>query len=105
VAARIRVARKSELTRHLIRVLLIGVYSGTRSGALLGLKWVPSVSGGWIDLEAGILYRKGIGARATKKRQPPAKLHAKLLPFLRRWYASDRANGITDVVHYRGTRV
>ena len=40
--------------------------------------------------------------RETTKRQPPAKIHASLLPHLRRWRAADMKYGITSVVHYMG---
>lgn len=105
IAARIRVARRSRQTRHLVRVLLIGVYSGTRPGAIFALSWLPSVGTGWVDLEAGILHRKGTQVRQSKKRQPPAKIHAKLLPFLHRWYKADAARGWTNVVHYQGAPI
>jgi integrase len=105
VAARIRYARRSEQTRHLVRTLLIGVYTGTRPGAILGLKWLPSVSDGWIDLDAGVLHRKGTAVRQSNKRQPPAKIHEKLVPFLRRWARADAAHGILSVVHYQGAPI
>src|SRR5262249_52020349 len=57
VAARIRIARQSDQTRHVVRGLLIGVYTGTRPGAIFALKWLPSPTDGWIDLDAGILHR------------------------------------------------
>jgi len=105
VARRIRVARRSKLTKHLVRVYLIGVYTGTRSGAIFGLRWLPSPVHGWIDLDAGVLHRRGSAARQTNKRQPPAKIHAKLLPFLRWWHKADNAKGMTNVVHYRGAPI
>jgi len=102
VARRIRAARSDPLRAHIARFLLIGVYSGTRPGAILGLKWIPSTTSGWFDLEAGVLHRRGTRARRSRKRQPPAKIHARLLPHLKRWRAMDMANGITTVVHYQG---
>jgi integrase len=45
-AARLRAALASERTRHVARFLLIGVYTGTRPGAILSLKWLPSPTGG-----------------------------------------------------------
>jgi integrase len=104
-AARIKAARRNARTRHVARQILIGVYSGTRPGAILALKWLPSPTSGWFDMEAGVLYRRGINARRTKKRQPPARIHAKLLPHLIRWRAMDAALGITSVVHYQGMPV
>ena len=106
VAARIREARRSPLTKHLTRFILIGGYTGTRPGTVLHLSWLPSPIGGWFDLEAGILYRRGMQARrARNKNQPPARIHEKLLPHLRRWRTADLAKGITRVVHYRGRPV
>jgi integrase len=105
VAARIRAARKSPLTHHVARMLLIGIYTGTRPGAILALCWLPSIDAGWFDLDAGVLYRAGSKVRQSKKRQPPAKIHGRLMPHLRRWRAADVAFGITSVVHYKGERV
>ena len=105
VAARIRSARKSPRTAHVARLVLIGVYTGTRPGAILGLKWLPSPTGGWFDLEQGVLHRRGPNARRSKKRQPPARIHTRLLPHLLRWRTHDLARGITSVIHYRGLPV
>jgi len=69
VAARIRAARMNARTAHVARQLLIGVYTGTRPGAILKLMWMPSPIGGWFDLDAGVLHRRGMEARRTKKRQ------------------------------------
>jgi integrase len=102
IAARIRVARRNRQTHHVARLLLIGCRTGTRPGALLGLRWIPSTTSGWFDLENGVLYRRGSGIRQTNKRQPPAKIHASLLPHLRRWRERDMKQGITSVVHYLG---
>jgi len=105
VAARIRAARKSPQTKHVARMLLIGVYTGTRPGAILALRWIPSIDAGWFDLDAGILYRTGSKVRQTNKRQPPARIHARLMPHLRRWRAADMALGLTSVVRYKGEPV
>ena len=86
---------------HLKRFILIGLYSGTRSEAILGLRWLPSMDSGWFDLDAGVLYRRGAGERETRKRRPPVKIHARLMPWLRRWQAADLANGICHVCHYK----
>lgn len=102
VARRIRLARKHGQTRHLCRFLLIGVYSGTRPSAILALRWLPSPSAGWIDLDSGTLHRSGTTERQSNKRKPPARIHARLLPHLRRWHKLDSEHGITHVVHYGG---
>jgi len=105
VAARIRAALANPRTRHVARVILIGVYTGTRPGAILKLMWMPSAAGGWFDLETAVLHRRGRSSRQTSKRQPPARIHAKLMPHLRRWRALDLSRGITSVIHYQGAPV
>ena len=105
VAARIHAARKNSRTHHVARQLLIGVYTGTRPGAILRLMWLPSAAGGWFDLENGVLHRRAMGARRTRKRQPPARIHARLMPHLRRWRKADMAKRITSVIHYQGSPV
>ena len=105
VARRLRLARKHGQTRHICRLLLIGVYSGTRPGAMLGLRWLPSPTSGWVDLESGTLHRAGTAERETNKRKPPVRIHAKLLPHLRRWHRHDTKHGITYVVHYLGAPI
>jgi integrase len=105
VAARIKAARKHPYRRHYIRLLLIGVYTGTRPGTIRSLKWIPSTTGGWFDLSSQTLHRRGIRARRSKKRQPPARIHVRLLPHLKRWRAADLAAGITDVIHYQGAPI
>lgn len=111
-AARERWLTRSEAARlllaargmpHLRRFILIGLYTGTRSGAILGLKWLPSIDSGWIDLEAGVMHRSGAAQRKTKKRQPPAKLPPRLAAHLRRWKAMDK--GIKHVVNWNGSSV
>jgi len=102
VARRLRLARKHGQTRHICRMLLIGAYSGTRPGAILGLRWLPSPLSGWIDLTSGTLHRSGTAERETNKRKPPVRIHARLLPHLRRWHRIDSKRKITHVVHYLG---
>lgn len=108
VKAARRYVRKNGTTRprtetlHLAKFILIAVYTGTRSAAVLGLRWLPATTGGHVDLKAGVLYRRGSGQRETKKRQPPVRLPDRLLGHLRRWQKKDSESGITHVVHYQG---
>jgi hypothetical protein len=71
--------------RHVARFILVGLYSGTRSSAICGAAVMPSVGRGHVDLERDVFYRRAIGRRQTKKRQPPVKLAPRLLTHLRRW--------------------
>ncbi|MEZ5816631.1 MAG: site-specific integrase [Hyphomicrobiaceae bacterium] len=90
---------------HVARFLILGLHTASRHGAILGLRWLPSTAGGWVDLERGVLHRRAVGARDSKKRQPPARISDRLLAHLRRWHRLDRARGATHVVHYHGQRM
>ena len=71
--------------RHLARFILVGLYTGSRSGAICGAALMPTIGRGHVDLERGVFYRRALGARETKKRQPPVRLPDRLLAHLRRW--------------------
>jgi integrase len=105
VAALLWAAWRGRHTKHVARFILVAVYTGTRTTAILGLKWLPSTSGGWLDLEKGILYRRGRKMRQTNKKQPPARIHARLIPHLRRWQKADLKSHIAHVIHYQGEPV
>lgn len=105
VARLIWASRSSPYLRHVARFILIAVYSGTRSRAVLDLQWLPSTDGGYFDLDGEVLHRRGQGKRESRKRQPPARIHHRLLAHLRRWRKRDLAQGITYVVHYRSSGV
>ena len=92
---------------HLRRFILIGLYTGMRSQAMLGLSWMPSTSSGWVDLQNEVLYRRGETARRTKKNlnQKPSTIPYRLLAHLRRWYRIDAELGLRYVCHYQGSRV
>lgn len=70
---------------HVARFILVGLYTGTRAGAICGAALRPTEGRGWIDLEHGVFYRRPAGRRETKKRQPPVRLPPRLLAHLRRW--------------------
>lgn len=101
---KVKGARK-KAARHFARLILIMIYTGTRPGAVLKLRWAPNSTGGWIDVEKGRLYRKPSRQVETKKRQPSSAIHRRLLPHLRRWRAQDLAAGIEHAVHYYGQPV
>jgi integrase len=71
--------------RHLARFILIGLYTGTRAGAIASASPYRDLGHSFVDLDQGIFYRQAIGRRASKKRQPPAPIPARLLGHLRRW--------------------
>jgi integrase len=71
--------------QHVARFILVGLYTGTRSAAICGAALMPTVGRGHVDLDEGVFYRRAIGRRQTKKRQPPVKLPPRLLAHIRRW--------------------
>jgi integrase len=75
----------SHINRHLARFILIGIYTGTRSDRIRRLQWVENVQGGWVDLEKGVLHRKGQHETETKKRAPSVPLSDRLWQHMRRW--------------------
>jgi integrase len=101
VAALLRAARRGDKCDHLIRLILIGVYTGTRLSAMLNLQWRPNTMGGWIDMDAGIMHRKAQGERvAHNKRKTPVRISPRLMRFLKAWRAADK--GLPYAIHYRG---
>jgi integrase len=94
-----RLLRAARHTPHLARFILLGIYTGTRSGALLSLQW------SWIDPVHGTMHRRAPGTTENvQKRTPPVKVGRRILAHLRRWRRLDGGiNGF--VVHYDGKRI
>ena len=101
VARLLRAAYRNPRSRHLARFILVAIYSGTRSEAILRMRFMPSTEGGWVDTANGVMYRRGAGVAETKKRTPPIPIPRQLLAHLRRW----ERNGARYVVEVDGQRV
>ena len=86
-----------------MRFILLGLYTGSRSGVLLSLQWHPNTTVDWVDLDDGIIYRAARRAKQTRKRKPPGVIPNRLLPWLRRWAAKDA--GLRYVVHWKGRKI
>lgn len=103
--ARERWLTRSEVARliraaapHVRRFVLISVTTGTRASAVLALRWTPSTASGYVDLEAGMMYRRGRSERETNKRRGPVRLTRGLAAHMRRW----RQDGDSHVIMWRG---
>lgn len=97
----LRTARRLGL-RHVAHFILVGLYTGTRRDAILGLRLTgPATTGGWFDLGKGVMYRLGSAERETRKRRPPVRLPRQLRAHARRWQAA----GATWAVEWQGARV
>lgn len=94
---------RSKRRQHLVRFILIGVYTATRHQAILRLQWVPNTTGGWVDLDKGVMYRRATGVKETKKRTPPIRVPDRLLAHMKRWRRLDR--GVRSIVHYEGREI
>lgn len=71
--------------QHIARFILVGLYTGTRSGAICGAATRPMVGRGFVDYDRGVFFRKAEGVAETKKRQPPVRIPDRLLTHMRRW--------------------
>ena len=101
-AARLlRATYRNPKARHLARFILVALYTGTRTDAILRLGFMPSTVGGWVDTERGVMHRRGTGEAETKKRAPAVPVPRRLLAHLRRW----ERNGARFVIEVKGARV
>lgn len=71
--------------RHVARFILTGLYMGNRAGTTTGAALAPIEGHGWVDTENGVFYRRAIGRRKTKKRQPSVRVPPRYLAHVRRW--------------------
>jgi integrase len=85
------------ISRHAARFILVGIYTGTRHGAILGIQWLPNTTGGRVDFKAGVMHRKAERTAETKKRQPPVRLGDRILAHMRRWHGMDQLARAADV--------
>ena len=90
---------------HVAQFFLVGIYTGTRAGAICGAALdQPTIGRSWVDLENGIFYRQAIGRRKQKgKRQTPVRLPPRLLAHLRRW--KRKGISVRSVVEWNGEPV
>lgn len=90
---------------HLVRFLLLGLYTGSRPGAILSASWVSGVGRSFVDLDSGVFHRRADGHAETNKRQPIVRISPRLLAHARRWRRMDMEEGKTWVIAYEGKPV
>lgn len=90
-------------SRHIARFILVGLYTGTRASAICGAALTQAIGRGHVDLDTGIFVRKGMGVKATNKRQPTIPLPPRLLAHMRRWHRLGFSKNA--VVEYQGEPV
>jgi integrase len=102
--------RRDHARPHLARLILIGIYTGTRLGAMLDLQWSKSTTGGYADIDKAVIFRRAQGERvAHNKRKPPVKMARRLAAHMRRWKRldgwQDDRTGLRYVCHYGGKKL
>jgi integrase len=75
--------------RHLARFILIGIYTGSRAGAIAAASPLSAIGTAFVDLDRGRYYRRKQGSAKTNKRQPTVPIPNRLLAHLRRWHRID----------------
>ncbi|WP_454619341.1 site-specific integrase [Bradyrhizobium cenepequi] len=90
-------------SRHIARFILVGLYTGTRAGAICGATLIPTIGRGHVNLETGQFRRLAYGKTQTNKRQPTVDLPPRLLAHMRRWQRLGISN--KAVVEYQGKPV
>ena len=97
-AALLNAARRVSRRRlHLPLFILIGLYTGARKGAILGLRWPQ------IDLERGRIDFNEPGRKRTNKGRPIIPIPKGLLWFLKK--ARERGSDLGYVVNIDGRRI
>jgi integrase len=93
----IRAARTPQARLYLPLFILMGLYTGRRKQAILGLRW-PQV-----DLNAQTINFEVAGRRRTNKKRGIIKIPPRLVPHLRR--AKKRGTDLGYVLHDHGERI
>lgn len=87
------IARK---TPHLARFFIIGWYTGTRRGRILGLRW------SMVDFRTRIMHRLPPGEiEAKNKKAPPMRMGMRLMAHLKRWKRMD-GKGAEHIITFNG---
>lgn len=98
-------ANEPYTANHVCRFILLGVYTGSRSGILLSLRWTPNDVSGHVDLAHDTIYRKPARSVQSRKRAPKLRIHQRLQFFLRKWRATDAALNQDVICHWQGAEV
>lgn len=85
---------------HLKKFIQIALATGRRKRAILGLKWLPSLDSGWVDLERGVIHFLGRAEEESRKRKGVVRIPSTLLEEMRAWDKS-----ASHVITFRGMPV
>lgn len=91
---------KKRPLRHLVRFLLLGIYTGSRPGAVFSASWFSGPGRSFVDIDSRVFHRRAEGTAETNKRQPAVKLSPRLLAHLRRWKRLDEKTNRLWVIEF-----
>jgi integrase len=91
---------------HLVRFILLGLYTGSRSDVSMRLRWTTSLTDPWVELDRMTLHRQGKRESvASNKRRPPVRLSNRLRRHLARWQREDQGMECDLVLHHGGRQI
>lgn len=93
-----RLLNAAEPWPHLRKFIMLALYTCSRGGVIRALQWIPNTESGHIDIDGGVIYRKSVMERRTKKRAPPVRIPSILMPHLPTWRDESRQY----VIEWRG---
>ena len=91
---------------HLVRFILLGLYTGSRSDVSMRLRWTTSLTDPWVELERMTLHRQGKRESvASNKCRPSVRLSERLRRHLARWQREDQGKEYDLVLHHGGRKI
>ena len=101
-ACLLREARKLNRSKsYLPLFILLGLYTGARKEAILGLQWQSNTVGGRVDLERGLIDYRKPGQAQTAKRRTAIPIPNRVRPFLQAAEKKTRQY----VLEYKGEKI
>ncbi len=78
---------------HVIKFLAVAIATCSRSARVFKASYRPEPGHPYVDLDAGVLYRRPIGEKKSRKQAPPVRLNDRLVAAMRRWSSDRVVNG------------
>lgn len=97
--------RTADPLPHLERFIHSAFFTGSRSAGILAMGWKRATMNGHIDFKSLTWFRSGPLQTKTRKREPPCRIHDRLLPLLKEWHAADARDAVEWLITYRGERI
>jgi integrase len=89
--------------KHIARLILIGLYTGTRKSPMIDAALLPTIGRSYVDLDRGVFQRLALGKQESNKRQPTVPIPPKLLMHMRRWKRLGISNH--SVIEWQGNAI